>query len=75
MDKQTPSTRIARRILKTVLIPAIIVIGLTRFIVAPSYWLDWLTLSLLALVAVLFFFSGAFTREISNDKADRADYE
>jgi hypothetical protein len=68
MDELPNSAKLARRALKIVLLPAVVVVGVSRFTPVQWYWLDFVALALVLVTAILVVVGRVFTSKPSGDQ-------
>jgi uncharacterized membrane protein len=68
MEELPASAKLARKALKIILLPVVILVGVTRFTPPQWYWLDFVCLAFLLITAILLVVGRVFTSKTSDSQ-------
>jgi uncharacterized membrane protein len=72
MTELPSSAKFARKTLKIILLPVVLIVGITRFTPPQWYWLDFVCLGLVLITVILVLVGRVFASKTSDDQEGAA---
>lgn len=73
LNELPSSAKFARRVLKIILLPVVILVGITRFTPSQWYWLDIICVAFVLLAVILVVVGRVFTSKATHDEKGAAN--